>query len=274
MVPRPKKPFRKSSVRNHRSTLSLQKTEVLISVYDLLPVHLSDASESYQPGRLSSILWTFGSSLLHSGVVVNDKEYAYGGHDQPGKTGVYWTRPRQEPPGATFRSEVLHGFTIRTEEELETIIKEVSSEYLGQSYNLLKKNCNHFTNTLCQRLTSRSAPSWLNRAANIGIALPCIVPPEWLEPPDYDTAGGALLADADGNDERAGTLISNKRRQLRQSSSQIGGGSEHPSASLDDWETDEDQRNRGRAKSRARIRDTSGRIIPASDRAPTAIAGH
>ena len=78
-----------------------------------------------QPGRLSSTLWAFGTSLLHSGVVINDKEYAYGGHDHQGLSGVYWTKPRTEPPGGTFRSEILHGFTMRNEEEIDTIIKEV-----------------------------------------------------------------------------------------------------------------------------------------------------
>jgi hypothetical protein len=35
-----KKSSRKSSSGNHRSTLSLQKTEIIINVYDLLPVRL------------------------------------------------------------------------------------------------------------------------------------------------------------------------------------------------------------------------------------------
>lgn len=79
-----KKSTRKSSGPKHRSTLSLQKTQVMINVYDLLP-----------PGRFSTILWTIGASLLHSGVVINGKEYAFGGHDKRGMTGVYWTKPRR-----------------------------------------------------------------------------------------------------------------------------------------------------------------------------------
>jgi len=69
-----KKPSR---TRSHRSTLSLQKTEILINIYDLLP-----------PGRMSSFLWHMGTSLLHSGVVINGREYADGGHDRRGLTGV------------------------------------------------------------------------------------------------------------------------------------------------------------------------------------------
>lgn len=110
------KPARKSSGQNHRSTLSLQRTEVVINVYDLLP-----------PGKVSTVLWAIGSSLLHSGVVIGDREYAYGGHDRRGLTGVYWTKPAQEPPGGTFKQSILHGFSFRPAEELDAIIHQVCS---------------------------------------------------------------------------------------------------------------------------------------------------
>ena len=70
-----------------------------------------------------------GGSLLHSGVVIEDKEYAYGGHDKRGVSGVYWTRPRQEPPGGTFKCEILHGFALITHNEIETVIREVGKEW-------------------------------------------------------------------------------------------------------------------------------------------------
>ncbi|KAF3769015.1 DUF862-domain-containing protein, partial [Cryphonectria parasitica EP155] len=183
------------SARSHRSTMSLQKTEIIINVYDLMP-----------PGRFASLLWTVGSSLLHSGVVINGREYAYGGHDKPGVTGVYWTRPRTLPPGATFKQEILHGFTLSPQNEIDAIIHDVSNEFQGTSYNLLTKNCNHFTAYLCQKLTGRSGPGWLNRAASIGVALPCIVPRDWIEPPEFDTQGGDLLDEESDSDERSRML--------------------------------------------------------------------
>jgi hypothetical protein len=57
--------------------------------------------------------------------VIGDKEYAFGGHDVPGLTGVYHTVPRLTPPGATFRCEIIQGFSMRTEEEILDIIREV-----------------------------------------------------------------------------------------------------------------------------------------------------
>ncbi|KAH8592407.1 putative UPF0326 protein hag1 [Bisporella sp. PMI_857] len=251
----PPKPSRKSS---HRSTLSLQKTEIIINVYDLLP-----------PGKLASMLWTIGSSLLHSAVVINGKEYAYGGHDRRGMTGVYWTAPGNVPPGGTFKCTILHGFTVRPQAELDQIIKDASEAFQGTSYNLLSKNCNHFTQYLCEKLTGRTGPSWLNRAASIGVALPCVVPKEWIAPPDFETADGELYGDDDEqeSDERSRMLRETSRRHS------IDDAPRDDLASLaenDEWDSETERRQGGSGKGKAPVRDTSGRIVPPADRAPIA----
>lgn len=233
--------------RSHRSTLSLSKTEITIHVYDLLP-----------PGRLSSVLWTVGASLLHSGVVINGKEYAYGGHDKRGLTGVYWTKPKTEPPGGTFRCEILHGFTLATEQEIEATLRAASDEFLGTSYNLLTKNCNHFTSYLCRRLTGQSGPGWLNRAASIGVALPCVVPRDWIEPPEYDTSEGALLDDYDNSNETTGMLKSINPHLLTDSNDDSGD---------DDWNSEDERRRGGSGKGKQALRDTAGRRLPPAERA-------
>ncbi|OCL01537.1 DUF862-domain-containing protein [Glonium stellatum] len=253
------RPSRRSSGA-HRSTLSAHKTEIKINVYDLLP-----------PGKVSSLLWAIGGSLLHSGVVIRNKEYAYGGHDKRGVTGVYWTRPRLEPPGGTFRLEILQGFSFRPDEELDEIIQEAAQRFQGTSYNLLTNNCNHFTSYLCEKLTSRPAPSWLNRAASIGVALPCVVPREWIAPPDHDTADGELVNEEDLEDERSSMLRSEQRRRNRPSQDE-----------QDNWNSEMDRISSNnssgsrRKQSAARhegprlasVRDTDGREMPPAERAP------
>ncbi|KAI9653075.1 MAG: hypothetical protein M1821_007726 [Bathelium mastoideum] len=256
---------RKSSSLGRRST-GLTKTEIRINVYDLLP-----------PSRVSSVLWALGTSLLHSGVVIGDKEYAFGGHDQPGVSGVYWTRPRLEPPGGTFRVEILHGFSYLPVDDIEGIVREVSQKFLGPSYNLLTNNCNHFTSYLCHRLTSRRAPSWLNRAASIGVALPCLVPREWtdLEPPDHDTAASELLDEGDeddGHDERSPMIRGDSGEDEREREQRRLIAEEE---SIDDDEEEERRRRKSAALGGNRprkvsfARDTSGREVPAAERAPT-----
>ncbi|KAF1953392.1 DUF862-domain-containing protein [Byssothecium circinans] len=253
------KPARKSSA-NHRSTLSLQKTEIKIHIYDLLP-----------PGKISTVLWAIGSSLLHSGVVIGNKEYAYGGHDQRGMSGVYFTKPGQEPPGGTFKQAVLHGFSFRPEEELSAIIHEASQQFMGTSYNLLTKNCNHFTSYLCEKLTGRPAPGWLNRAASIGVALPCVVPREWIAPPDHDTADGELL-DEDFEDERSSMLRHEQRRRMREGEADEREGEEE---GVSGSRRGSEQRSaRGDPRFEPRdypprpVKDTSSREIPPAERAP------
>ncbi|KAI2620710.1 DUF862-domain-containing protein [Hypomontagnella submonticulosa] len=243
----------RTSRQSHRSTLSLSRTEIIINVYDLLP-----------PGRLSSVLWTVGASLLHSGVVINGKEYAYGGHNKRGLTGVYWTRPKTEPPGGTFRTEILHGFTFATQAEIDSTIRHASDEFQGTAYNLLTKNCNHFTSYLCQKLTNRPGPGWLNRAATIGVTLPCIVPRDWIEPPDFATADGELLDDDDdeGLDDHEGT------RMLRQDSARRLAALDSDEEDDEGWNSDGSRRYSRNSKGKGPARDTSGRVLPPAERAP------
>ncbi|KAF2722740.1 DUF862-domain-containing protein [Polychaeton citri CBS 116435] len=233
-APKPKRPTtsRKSSTLSRRSTQQ-EKTEIIINVYDLLP-----------PGKLSTLLWTLGGSLLHSGLVINDREYAYGGHARRNVTGVYYTRPRLEPPGGTFRCSILQGFSFRPRAEIEHIIHEVSQEFLGPGYNLLSHNCNHFTSVLCQRLTGRAAPSWLNRAASIGVALPCVVPRDWISPPECETMDEALVEEEEEeeDDHRSG------RDQ--------GQGSARP------------YRDETPPPRLISLKDSSGRDLPTAERAP------
>ncbi|KAK7429295.1 hypothetical protein QQZ08_004106 [Neonectria magnoliae] len=244
----------RSSINRHRSTLSLQKTEITIHVYDLLP-----------PGRLSSILWTVGASLLHTGVVINGKEYAYGGHENRGVTGVYWTKPKTEPPGGTFRCEILHGFTLATDEEITAALRAASDEFIGTSYNLLTKNCNHFTSYLCMKLTGQPGPAWLNRAASIGVALPCVVPREWIEPPEYDGADGELLGDYDHYDN---DNSDERTRMLNHSGPHLFRDNSNDGSEDDGWDSDAERRRGGSGKGKQAMRDTAGRPLPAAERAP------
>jgi hypothetical protein len=183
-------------------------------------------------------------------------------------TGVYWTPPRIEPPGGTFKCEILHGFTVSPQNEIDAIIKEASEAFQGTSYNLLTKNCNHFTAYLTEKLTGRPGPGWLNRAASIGVALPCVVPREWIAPPDFDTADGELLEDE--HDERSNErsrMLSDTDTSHQRHSFDVSEGDAF--SEDEDWDSEEERQMGGNGKGKAPIRDTSGRVVPPADRAPT-----
>lgn len=51
--------------------------------------------------------------------------------------------------------------------------------------------------------------------------MPCVVPKEWIAPPDHETADGSLLneedeEDDDDSDENAGLVESDRKRQTRE----------------------------------------------------------
>ncbi|KAG0150193.1 hypothetical protein CROQUDRAFT_652603 [Cronartium quercuum f. sp. fusiforme G11] len=78
--------------------------------------------------------------------------------------------------------------SLPTRTQLETFVHiltqlEESPDWRGTSYDLLRRNCNTFTDEFCMLLTGRHTPSWINRAASVGSAFPCLVPDEWVEPP-------------------------------------------------------------------------------------------
>ena len=83
---------------------------------------------------------------------------------------------------------------------------------MGREYDLLSKNCNHFTSELCFELTGRRAPGWLNRADGVGVKFPCVVPKEWIGVPE---AEDEELVDEDGvgENENEGMLSESRRRE-------------------------------------------------------------
>lgn len=83
---------------------------------------------------------------------------------------------------------------------------------MGCEYDLLSKNCNHFTSELCLELTGRRAPGWLNRAAGVGVKVPCVVPKEWIGVPEAED-GELVDEDGDGENEREGMLEESRRRE-------------------------------------------------------------
>lgn len=86
------------------------------------------------------------------------------------------------------------------------------------------------------------------------------MPREWIAPPDYDTADGELLKE-DEEDERTSML----RQEYHRGSSFRGS---LVNSEDEGWDSDRDRRKGGNGKGKGAIRDTDGRDVPASERAP------
>jgi len=87
-----------------------------------------------------------------------------------------------------------------------------------------------------------------------------VVPRDWIAPPDHDTADGELLEE-DEEDERTSMLRQEYHR---------GSSFRDSVATSDDegWDSDRDRRKGGSGKGKSAVRDTAGRDLPASERAP------
>jgi len=97
---------------------------------------------------------------------VHGVEYAFGAHEYP-STGIFEGVPKK-CEGFTFRKGILIGWTESGPEDVKKVMEELAEKYRGNAYNLITKNCNHFCNDVCVRLTGNHIPSWVNRLARIG----------------------------------------------------------------------------------------------------------
>ncbi|CAN1281912.1 DeSI-like protein At4g17486, partial [Linum perenne] len=104
--------------------------------------------------------------------VVHGVEYGFGAHDHS-TTGVFEVEPKQ-CPGFTFRKSILIGRTDLGPKEVRSMMQKLAKEYSGNTYHLITKNCNHFCNDACLKLTGKAIPSWVNRLARLGMILTLI----------------------------------------------------------------------------------------------------
>ena len=93
-------------------------------------------------------------------------EYGFGAHDFP-TSGVFEVEPRT-CPGYVYRRSVWMGTTEMSKAEFRSFIQTFAAKYNGNTYHLISKNCNHFTDDVCKNITKKSAPGWVNRLARVG----------------------------------------------------------------------------------------------------------
>lgn len=110
--------------------------------------------------------------VYHSGVEVLGAEYVFGGGDTS-YSGVTAQRPKVPPPGSgwVFYQSVEIAPLTKSKDEVLRLVQELRSEFPARSYDLVARNCNHFSDALCHRLCGVGIPSWVNRLAGVGASL-------------------------------------------------------------------------------------------------------
>ncbi|CAN6296746.1 unnamed protein product [Urochloa humidicola] len=138
--------------------------EVVLHVYD---VNKTGSEKTDNTIRNISRFFKDGirvGGIFHSAVqVYGEEEWSFG--FRYCGTGVYCCPARQNPI-YTYRESIVLGVTSFSNSEVNQILIQLSHEWRGCSYDLLSKNCNHFTNELCEKLGACKIPGWVNRFAN------------------------------------------------------------------------------------------------------------
>lgn len=73
--------------------------------------------------------------------------------------------PKDNHPN--FRQSVLLGTTSLTPSEIHKIIDSLRDKFPGDSYDVIRKNCNTFTNCVCEAILHKKIPGYVNRLANL-----------------------------------------------------------------------------------------------------------
>lgn len=124
--------------------------EVKINVYDLgqsrLVSHVNAAFRRV--------------ALFHTGVEVYGVEWHFGFCWDPQSPGVTSVPPMKNAEH-TYRETIHMGSTNLPRGEVKEMLIALRKTWLGRSYDVLRKNCNHFTDTFCQLLGCGPAPMWI-----------------------------------------------------------------------------------------------------------------
>jgi hypothetical protein len=154
-------------------------TKVFLNVYDLAPAN--------------DYLFLIGLGLHHSGVEILGSEYTFA------SGGGIFSMPPKEVPNAKFREQIEMGAFDGGQSELNKAISELRDVFGPDDYNIIRKNCNHFSAALCWKLLQRAIPGHVNRLADLGVCCSCLLPRKMLEnapvqdpnDPNYDPSQGS-----------------------------------------------------------------------------------
>lgn len=109
----------------------------------------------YDVSCLNSLLNCFGIGAYHTGVQIGNTEYMFGADDEY-ETGVCTCIPRLT--AYRFRESIYMGKCTMDQAEIAEVISDLMIDYIGTSYDIFKRNCNHFANELCVKLLNKTIP--------------------------------------------------------------------------------------------------------------------
>ena len=111
--------------------------------------------------------------VYHTGIQIGSTEYAYGG-GSVAETGVYKQQPQEEPAGGqwAFEQSISLGKAKLDYMSCNSAISDLKVKFPADQYNVIRKNCNHFTEAAAKVLgVYINYPQWVNRLARMGTSV-------------------------------------------------------------------------------------------------------
>lgn len=122
-------------------------TSIYLNIYDLT--------------SMNSLLSCLGFGAYHTSIQIFDTEFSFGAHPY-NYTGVIEQQVNSKN-FLCFRKTIFLGESNLKLCEINKIIDDLKKKYKGNSYDVFKNNCNHFTNELSTKLVKKPIPSFVNR---------------------------------------------------------------------------------------------------------------
>lgn len=133
-------------------------------------LHIYDVPRDSTGQRINGVFRVLGTGAFHAGVEIFGQEWSFGSSERADGTGVFVCAPGG-CEAHTYREAVPMGHTPLTEQEVRSLIDELSAEWGAEGYDLLRHNCCHFSDELCDRLGVGRVPGWVRTLAGIGRVL-------------------------------------------------------------------------------------------------------
>mmetsp|Transcript_123293 Transcript_123293/g.356253 ORF Transcript_123293/g.356253 Transcript_123293/m.356253 type:complete len:241 (-) Transcript_123293:39-761(-) len=153
-------------VSTTRALVASQDAPVVVNVYDI--------GENGSGLLLNELLGPFGTGVFHCGVEVYGQEWSFSsigdGFLSASMTGVFSSLPRK-CVGHLYRKSVPMGRTTMFKDGVDELIRLMAREWPVNGYDLLRRNCCHFSNELCLELGVGPIPQWILHLAGAAAAI-------------------------------------------------------------------------------------------------------
>eukprot|EP00403_Amphidinium_massartii_P016510 CAMPEP_0178422620 /NCGR_PEP_ID=MMETSP0689_2-20121128/27268_1 /TAXON_ID=160604 /ORGANISM="Amphidinium massartii, Strain CS-259" /LENGTH=329 /DNA_ID=CAMNT_0020044191 /DNA_START=44 /DNA_END=1033 /DNA_ORIENTATION=- len=133
-----------------------RETPVVLHVYTIGADHVAKA--------MGEVAMAVHRGAFHSGIELYGNEWSYGAAPE-GSSGVYRYFPKCSSPEHVYRESITLGSTALSPREVLELLRDMSKEWAGSDYNLIRHNCCNFCDALSSRLGLGGIPAWVNSLA-------------------------------------------------------------------------------------------------------------